>query len=206
MAPPSLVDICLESLIAHVEHLSDLNNIPPDLLKKIIPCLGAQELARLEEATADLSEYSNDRWIQLYESTFGEEDFNHARQELINYGEQFSWGSLFRARSSLLKTKVTAHEDLVESLSASYEEGESSRRKRSAKMVSNMYSRSERVEEIPRVLNKLSPCYNKKQIPKTIHWGRPWPSPSKVRSVEVAVHRITETAVSRSLPDDETEK
>lgn len=99
--PPSLVDLCVNIVIANVRYLGDVGETDSHLLEQILPHCTSDQLMHVENSTIgrDLSPVTDELWMKFYKKDFGEKNFNLVIERMNKKKVSFRWKQLYEAKT-----------------------------------------------------------------------------------------------------------
>ncbi|PKU85308.1 hypothetical protein MA16_Dca010467 [Dendrobium catenatum] len=108
---PSLVKLCVGTVIANLRYVGDVSGVDLHLLKDILPHCTMDQLICIENSTqdVDLSPVTNDLWKRFYEQQFGEENMMLVVKRMKQKRVVFKWKKLYEVEllGYSLEEKVT---------------------------------------------------------------------------------------------------
>ncbi|KAH0453627.1 hypothetical protein IEQ34_017951 [Dendrobium chrysotoxum] len=118
---PSLVKLCIGTVIANLRYVGDVSGVDLHLLKDILPHCTMDQLICIENSTqeVDLSPVTNDLWKSFYEQQFGEENMMLVVRRMKQKKVVFKWKKLYEAK---IKEREVFRSKSVERLKQRYEE------------------------------------------------------------------------------------
>ncbi|KAK8970979.1 hypothetical protein KSP40_PGU017514 [Platanthera guangdongensis] len=118
---PSLVKLCIGSVIANLRYVGNVGGIDLHLLQEILPHCTIDQLMHIEESTeeVDLSPVTNDLWKRFYEQQFGEDNTKLVIRRMKEKQVVFKWRNLYKAKT---KEREAFKHKSAERLKQRYEE------------------------------------------------------------------------------------
>ncbi|MFQ6630477.1 hypothetical protein Gotur_009102 [Gossypium turneri] len=97
---PSLVDLCVRTVIDNVRYLGDVGETDSHLLERILPHCTVDQLLHVETSTKgrDLSSVTDKLWKNFYELQFGRESMKIVIERMKLKKASFRWRQLYEAK------------------------------------------------------------------------------------------------------------
>ncbi|MBA0683221.1 hypothetical protein Goari_024893 [Gossypium aridum] len=97
---PSLVDLCVRTVIDNVRYLGDVGETDSHLLERILPHCTVDQLLHVETSTKgrDLSSVTDKLWKNFYELQFGRESMKIVIERMKLKKVSFRWRQLYEAK------------------------------------------------------------------------------------------------------------
>ncbi|GAB4824806.1 hypothetical protein Ancab_007676 [Ancistrocladus abbreviatus] len=100
---PSLVDLCVQTVIDNIRYLGNVGETDAHLLERILPHCTVDQLMHVEDETEgrDLSLVTDKLWKKFFEAKFGVEATKSVIERMKNRKVRFTWRQLYQAKLSL---------------------------------------------------------------------------------------------------------
>ncbi|ESQ53000.1 hypothetical protein EUTSA_v10017014mg [Eutrema salsugineum] len=135
--PPSLVDLCLRTLIDNVRYIGYVGGVDFHLLEQILQHCTLEQLMHIEDCThdTDLSPVTNKFWKRYCEKLYGAnvEDLILVVKELKREKINFTWRQLYEAK---LKAVKEGEKEAVDKLKQRYKAEDARKQSRQTKLCS----------------------------------------------------------------------
>ncbi|KAK8921127.1 hypothetical protein KSP39_PZI020294 [Platanthera zijinensis] len=140
---PSLVKLCIGSVIANLRYVGNVGGIDLHLLQEILPHCTIDQLMHIEESTeeVDLSPVTNDLWKRFYEQQFGEDNTKLVIRRMKEKQVVFKWRNLYMAKT---KEREAFKNKSAERLKQRYEEANAKRQSKQIQICSKIPPSSKR--------------------------------------------------------------
>lgn len=97
--PPSLVDLCIQTVIGNIRYLGNVGEVDMHLLERILPYCTIEQLMHVENETGrDLSQVTDKIWKKIYEAVFGTRHTNDVVEKMKMCKGKFLWRQLYQAK------------------------------------------------------------------------------------------------------------
>lgn len=98
--PPSLVDLCVKTVIDNVRYLGDVGETDIDLLDRILPHCTVDQLMHVEKSSEgrDLSPVTDNLWKKFYEKQFGARNTEQVVERIRKGSKSYKWIQLYEAK------------------------------------------------------------------------------------------------------------
>ncbi|QCD78416.1 uncharacterized protein LOC114186966 [Vigna unguiculata] len=97
---PTLVDLCVQTVIDNVRYLGDVGHVDQHLLERILPHCTVDQLMHVEKSTKgrDLSPITDKLWKRFFEKQFGINSTNEVMKRMKEKKVSFKWSQLYEAK------------------------------------------------------------------------------------------------------------
>ncbi|XVF16837.1 hypothetical protein REPUB_Repub10bG0066300 [Reevesia pubescens] len=141
--PPSLVDLCVRTVIDNVRYLGDVGETDSYLLERILPHCTMDQLSHVEKCTKgrDLSPVTDKLWKNFYELQFGRASTNLVIERMKLKKVSFRWRQLYDAK---LKDVQEAENKTVDRLKQLYKKEDARKQSRQVQLCTKVPPSSKR--------------------------------------------------------------
>ncbi|KAK3446212.1 hypothetical protein EUGRSUZ_A01953 [Eucalyptus grandis] len=135
--PPSLVDLCVRTVIDNLRYLGDVGGTDPQLLARILPHCTVDQLMHIEKSTKgrDLTPITDDLWKNFYEKEFGIRNTKLVNERMEDKGVSFRWSQLYEAK---LKDIEQAQKKSLDRMKQRYKETDARKQSRQVRLCTKV--------------------------------------------------------------------
>ncbi|XP_012483379.1 uncharacterized protein LOC105798043 [Gossypium raimondii] len=140
---PSLVDLCVRTVIDNVRYLGDVGETDSHLLERILPHCTVDQLLHVETSTKgrDLSSVTDKLWKNFYELQFGRESMQIVIERMKLKKVSFRWRQLYEAK---LKDVQEAENKAIDRLKQLYKKEDARKQSRQVQLCTKVPPSSKR--------------------------------------------------------------
>lgn len=134
---PSLVDLCVQTVVLNVRYLGNVGETEFHLLDRILPHCTMDQLTHIENCTEgrDLSPVTNKLWKKFYERQFGAESVELVVERMKKRRVEFKWRDLYKAKSQEVEEK---EKKILERLKQRYTDEAAQKQKRQIQLCTKV--------------------------------------------------------------------
>ncbi|KAF8018076.1 hypothetical protein BT93_H3089 [Corymbia citriodora subsp. variegata] len=134
---PSLVDLCVRTVIDNLRYLGDVGGTDPELLRKILPHCTVDQLMHIEKSSKgrDLTPVTDNLWKNFYEKEFGSQSTKLVIERMKETKVSFRWSQLYEAK---LKDIDEAQKKSLDRMKQLYKETDARKQSRQVRLCSKV--------------------------------------------------------------------